>query len=214
VALGRSGSLSLYARAVVDVRSRPLRKEDAGGDPLTLFHRWLDEARDRVEVPEAVALATATADGRPSARMVLLKTADERGFTFFSGYESRKGRELAANPRAALLFHWYELGRQVRVEGRVERLPAAESDEYWATRPAPSRRSAASSRQSEVVDARETIEREAAAVAADVARPETWGGYLLVPDQFEFWQHRDDRLHDRLRYRRDGDAWLLERLAP
>ena len=207
------GSLATLA-PVSDPRSTPLREEDVDRDPLVQLRRWLDEARAALELAEAVALATATPDGRPSARMVLLKSADERGLTFFSGYGSRKGRELEQNPNAALLFYWHELGRQVRVEGRVERLPAAECDAYWATRPSASRRSAASSPQSAVVHSRATLEREAAALENDVARPETWGGYVLVPDEYEFWQHREDRLHDRLRYRREGTAWFVERLAP
>jgi pyridoxamine 5'-phosphate oxidase len=164
-------------------------------DPLSLFHEW-------VEGPE-VALATATPDGRPSVRMVLLKSADERGFTFFTGYESRKGRELDANPRAALLFH--RPGIQVRVEGRVERVPAEESDAYWQSRPPASRRSAAASRQSEPLGSREELEAAVAAQPADPPRPERWGGYRLVPDSYEFWRHRDDRLHERHLFRaRDG----------
>ena len=164
-------------------------------DPLALFHEW-------VEGPE-VALATATPDGRPSVRMVLLKSADERGFTFFTGYESRKGRELDANPRAALLFH--RPGIQVRVEGRVERVPAEESDAYWQSRPPASRRSAAASRQSEPLGSREELEAAVAAQPADPPRPERWGGYRLVPDSYEFWRHRDDRLHERHLFRaRDG----------
>lgn len=164
-------------------------------DPLALFHEW-------VEGPE-VALATATPEGRPSVRMVLLKSADERGFTFFTGYTSRKGRELEANPRAALLFH--RPGIQVRVEGRVERVPTAESDAYWASRPPGSRRSAAASNQSEPLAAREELEAAVAAQPAEPARPERWGGYRLVPDTYEFWRHRDDRLHERHLFRaRDG----------
>ena len=164
-------------------------------DPLGLFHEW-------VEGPE-MALATATPDGRPSVRMVLLKSADERGFTFFTGYESRKGRELDANPRAALLFH--RPGIQVRVEGRVERVPAEESDAYWQSRPPASRRSAAASRQSEPLGSREELEAAVAAQPADPPRPERWGGYRLVPDSYEFWRHRDDRLHERHLFRaRDG----------
>ena len=168
-------------------------------------------------MPEAMALATATADGRPSVRMVLLKGVDERGFSFYTGYESRKGRELAENPRAALLFHWP--GRQVRIEGPVERVTADESDAYFASRPRGSRLSAIASRQSEVVSSREELEGRVAELeeqfaGAEPPRPDRWGGFRLVPETFELWQHRDDRLHDRLRYRRDGDAWLVERLSP
>jgi len=178
-------------------------------DPLAWFRAWCEEAP--ADVPQAMALATASAEGAPSVRMVLLKQADERGFVFFTNYESRKGRELAENPLAALLFHWP--GRQVRVEGAVERLPAAESDAYWATRPAGSRASAAASRQSEVLGSREELERAAAALT-DPERPLSWGGYLLRPERWEFWEHRDDRLHDRTRIRREGDAWISELLYP
>jgi pyridoxamine 5'-phosphate oxidase len=178
------------------------------GEPFPLFEDWWETtARD-----ERVALATATRDGRPSARMLLLKSADESGFTFFTGYESRKGRELAENPRAALLFHWP--GRQVRVEGRVERLPDEESDAYWAARPPGSRRSAAGSRQSETIGSREELEAQVAAVGEDPPRPARWGGYRLVPDVFEFWEHRDDRLHDRHLFRRREDGWEVVRLQP
>jgi pyridoxamine 5'-phosphate oxidase len=173
-------------------------------NPLDRFHEWV--AGDRM------ALATASPDGRPSVRMVLLKEAGERGFVFFSNYESRKGKELAANPRAALLFHVE--GRQVRVEGRVERLPATESDEYWATRPAGSRRSAAASRQSEPISSREELEAAVAAQPAEPPRPSWWGGYRLVPDVYEFWEHRDDRLHDRHLFRRREDGWEVVRLQP
>jgi pyridoxamine 5'-phosphate oxidase len=193
----------------------PLREEDVAADPLEQFRAWFEEASEAVEVPEAVALATATPDGAPSARMVLLKRADEHGFAFVSGYESRKGRELAANPRAALLFYWHPLGRQVRIEGRVERAPAAESDEYFATRPRPSRVSAVASAQSEVVASRELLEARVRELAGTVVRrPPTWGGFVLVAHTYEFWQHRENRLHDRLRYRREGERWVLERLAP
>lgn len=172
-------------------------------DPLTQFRSW--------GVPEAMALATATADGAPSVRMVLLKEVDERGLVFYSNYESRKGRELAENPRAALLLHWE--GRQVRVEGDVERIPAADSDAYWATRPPGSRRSAAASPQSRVIGSREELEQRVAEVD-DPPRPAHWGGYRLTPTVWEFWEHRDDRLHDRRRFRREGGAWVSERLAP
>jgi pyridoxamine 5'-phosphate oxidase len=147
--------------------------------------------------------------------MVLLKRADERGFAFFSGYDSRKGRELAANPNAALLFYWHPLGRQVRIEGVVERLPADESDAYFESRPSASRLSAAASPQSEVVGSREELEARVRKLeGADVRRPESWGGFLLVPHTYEFWQHRENRLHDRLRYRLSRETWVLERLAP
>jgi pyridoxamine 5'-phosphate oxidase len=146
--------------------------------------------------------------------MVLLKDADPRGLTFFTSYESRKGLELAENPRAALVLYWHVLGRQVRAEGTVERLPAAESDAYFESRPPGSRRSAVVSPQSRVIGSRGELERAAAALDDDVSRPRGWGGYLLVPSVWEFWQHRLDRLHDRFRYRPGGDGWIVERLAP
>jgi pyridoxamine 5'-phosphate oxidase len=173
-------------------------------DPLALFHAW-------VEGPE-VALATATPDGRPSVRMVLLKSADDQGFTFFTGYTSRKGRELAANPRAALLFH--RPGIQVRVEGPVVRVPDEESDAYWATRPPGSRRSAAASRQSEPVASREELEAAVAAQPEEPPRPDRWGGFRLVPDTYEFWRHRDDRLHERHLFRAGADGWQVVLLQP
>ena len=173
-------------------------------NPLHLFHEWVDG-------PE-MALATATPDGRPSVRMVLLKSADERGFTFFSNYESRKGAELHANPRAALLFH--RPGIQVRVEGPVERIPPGESDAYWQTRPAGSRRSAAASNQSEPIDSRAELEAAVAAQPAEPGRPERWGGFRLVPDTYEFWRHRDDRLHERHLFRACADGWERLLLQP
>lgn len=176
-------------------------------DPLARFRAWWDEGG-----PVPMALATATPDGRPSLRLVLLKDAGPDGFRFFSNYESRKGRELEANPRAALLLAWE--GRQARVEGRVERLPAAESDAYWATRPAASRRSAAASQQSEPVESREALEAAVAALPPEPSRPAHWGGYLLVPDAYEFWLHRDDRLHDRFAYVPADGGWRLMRLQP
>ena len=186
-------------------------------DPLAVFHKWFEDARAAgVEVPEAMTVATADADGRPSARMLLLKSADERGFTFFTGYESRKGRELAANPRAALVFYWRPLGRQVRVEGTVRRLSEEESDAYWATRPPRSRAAAAASRQSEPIDGRAELETEFERLLPgdEVPRPGRWGGYLLEPDAIELWQHRDDRLHERIRFTRAREGWAAERLAP
>jgi pyridoxamine 5'-phosphate oxidase len=186
-------------------------------DPLGRFQEWFEEARAAgVEVPEAMTLATADADGRPSARMLLLKSADERGFTFFTGYESRKGRELAENPRAALDFYWRPLGRQVRVEGKVRPLTAEESDAYWATRPPRSRAAAAASRQSEPIAGRDELEAEFERLLPgdELPRPERWGGYLLEPDAIELWQHRDDRLHERLRFTRAREGWVAELLAP
>lgn len=196
-----------------------MRRGDLDDDPLVQFRRWLDEAAAAVEFPETMTLATATSDGRPSARQVLMKGADERGVVFFTGYGSRKGRELDANPRAAILFHWAApLGRQVRIEGRVERVSGEESDAYFATRAAASRLSAAASRQSEEIASRTELERrveEARAGGADGERPEHWGGFRVLPDEFEFWQHGDDRLHDRFRYRRDAaGGWTIARLQP
>jgi pyridoxamine 5'-phosphate oxidase len=188
-------------------------------DPVELFNEWFAAAQAAgVEVPEVMTLATADADGRPSARMLLLKSADERGFTFFTGYESRKGQELAENPRAAVVFYWRPLGRQVRVEGIVRRLSAEESDAYWATRPPRSRAAAAASRQSEPIGSLEELEAEAERRLAEhdgeVPRPDRWGGYVLEPEAIELWQHRDDRLHERIRYTRAREGWDVERLAP
>jgi pyridoxamine 5'-phosphate oxidase len=186
-------------------------------DPLETFHEWFEEARaEGVEFPEVMTLATADAEGRPSARMLLLKSADERGFTFFTGYESRKGRELAENPRAALVFYWRPLGRQVRVEGPVRRLSAEESDAYWSTRPVRSRAAAAASRQSEPIESREALETEFERQLAmgEAPRPERWGGYVLEPESIELWQHRDDRLHDRVRFTRAREGWRRELLSP
>jgi pyridoxamine 5'-phosphate oxidase len=173
-------------------------------DPLALFHEWVDG--------DETVLATATPDGRPSARCVLLKSADERGFTFFTGYTSRKGLELEANPRAALLFR--REGIQVRVEGEVSRVPAEESDAYWRTRPPASRRSAAASHQSEPIGSRAELEAAVAAQRAEPERPERWGGYRLVPDTYEFWRHRSDRLHERHLFRACADGWEELLLQP
>jgi pyridoxamine 5'-phosphate oxidase len=173
-------------------------------DPLELFQQW-------VEGPE-MALATASSDGRPSVRMVLLKSADERGFTFFTNYESRKGGELESNPRAALLFH--RPGIQVRVEGRVERVGETESDAYWAMRPVASRRSAAASRQSRPIGARAELEAAVAAQPLEPPRPGHWGGYRLVPDSYEFWRHRDDRLHERQAFVATDGGWEVFLLQP
>jgi pyridoxamine 5'-phosphate oxidase len=203
-----------------DSRSRPLSEEDVDPDPLTQFRRWLAEAQAAgIRAPEAMALATATPEGAPSVRMVLLKGCDERGFTFFSDYSSRKGRELASNPHAALLFSWDALGRQVRVEGTVGRLADEESDAYFASRPRDSRLSAWVGVQSEPVPGRAPLERAVAEAAAhfagrEVPRPPHWGGYRLRPERYELWQHRASRLHDRLAYERTPSGWVLRRLVP
>jgi pyridoxamine 5'-phosphate oxidase len=196
-----------------DSRARPLPRSHLDDDPLRQFEKWHAEAGS-----DAVALATATPEGAPSARMVLLKNADERGFTFHTNYESRKGRELEANPRAALLFYWHELGRQVRVEGSVERVGRAESEAYFRTRPRGAQLAAHTSAQSEPIESREALESRFAELETqypdEVALPDTWGGYRLVPETYEFWQHRENRLHDRFRYRREGQGWAIKRLSP
>lgn len=173
-------------------------------DPVELFNELF--------VGDAIALATATRDGRPSVRMVLLKSAATDGFRFFSNYESRKGRELAENPYAAMLFHGD--GVQLRVEGPVERLSDEESDAYWETRPAGSRRSAAASRQSHPVGSRADLEAAVAAQPEEPPRPARWGGYRLIPQRIEYWQHRDDRLHERHLYERSQDGWSCVMLQP
>ena len=190
-------------------------------EPGAQFRAWFADAEAAgVRLPETAVLATATAGGAPSARAVLVKAAGDDGFVFFTNYESRKGGELAENPQAALVFLWQPLGRQVRVEGTVERATAEESAAYFATRPTDSRIGAWASPQSTVIASRDELERRVAEAEerfgdGDVPRPPHWGGYRLTPETVEFWQHRDSRLHDRLRYRRDADgAWIVERLAP
>jgi pyridoxamine 5'-phosphate oxidase len=186
---------------------------DYSPDPLRQFRAWFDDGG-----VDSVALATASSGGAPSARMVLLKAADDRGFVVFTNYESRKGRELTENPWAALLFYWPQAGRQVRVEGPVEQVSEVESDAYFATRPRGGQLAAWASRQSEPLESREALEARFAELDAahpgEVPRPPHWGGFRIVPETYEFWQHRDNRLHDRLRYRRDGDEWVIERLSP
>jgi pyridoxamine 5'-phosphate oxidase len=197
-----------------------LHESEVDPDPLEQFRRWFAEAGESgIRAPEAMALATASATGAPSVRMVLLKSVDEHGFVFFTGYVSRKAGELDSNPRAALLFYWDPLGRQVRVEGGVDRVGDAESDAYFATRPRGAQIAAVASRQSSVLPSRADLDARVAELEAQYAgdavpRPEHWGGYALRAEAYEFWQHRDNRLHDRLRYRRDGDSWRIERLSP
>jgi pyridoxamine 5'-phosphate oxidase len=197
---------------------RVLTESDSDADPFRQFTRWFDEIRTREPEPFAMALATTTREGQPSARMVLLKGVDERGFIFFTNYRSRKGREIGQTGRASLLFYWPSVEREVRIDGGVERVSDAESDAYFATRPLESRWSAAASPQSETVSGREELEALVRDVRArhgdDVPRPAWWGGYRLIPSEFEFWQGRANRLHDRLRYRRAAGGWRRDRLAP
>jgi pyridoxamine 5'-phosphate oxidase len=203
----------------VDERARPFELEDLDPDPLRQFDEWFGEAAAAVRAPEAMALATATPDGAPSVRMVLLKDRGPDGFTFYTGYESRKGGELAGNPRAALLFYWDPLGRQIRVEGRVERVSSDETARYFGSRPRASRIAALASRQSTVLADRAELDARVAELerqleGREVPVPPAWGGFRLAPESYEFWQHRENRLHDRFRYSRAADGWTIERLSP
>jgi pyridoxamine 5'-phosphate oxidase len=201
-----------YERAELD-------EQAAHADPLRQFELWLQQAIDgQVPEPNAMTLATVGADGRPSTRVVLVKGVDARGIAWYTNFNSRKGQELAGHPFAALQFHWVELERVVRIEGRVERVADAEADAYYASRPLDSRIGAWASPQSQVIAGRTVLVAQAARYAAQFAlhppRPPHWGGFRLVPDRWEFWQGRKSRLHDRLRYRLDNGQWVRERLAP
>jgi pyridoxamine 5'-phosphate oxidase len=197
-----------------------LREEDLADDPIEQFRRWFDEARAfGLAMPEAMTLATSNADGRPSARIVLLHGIDEKGFVFHTNYESRKGRELEANPQAALVLYWHPLGRQIRIEGSIERVSEEESAQYFRTRPRGGQLGAWASRQSEQIESREILEERVRGLereyeGREVPLPPFWGGYRLLPDRIELWQHGEDRLHDRFAYERSGDSWTRSRLSP
>lgn len=213
----------MTSRTLADLRREyrlaRLELEDIALDPLVEFERWLAQALEAELVePYAMTLATATPDGVPSARIVLLRGVDPRGLTFFTDYRSRKGQDLSANPRAALCFYWGELERQVRVTGTVEKVSREESAAYFATRPRGSQLGAWASTQSSVLATRDELEARwndlAAKYPEQVPLPEHWGGFRVRPESFEFWQGRESRLHDRFVYTREGDAWRIERLAP
>ena len=200
-----------------EYESPPLHRPDLHADPVHQFDAWFQQALEINELANAAALATATADARPSARMMLLKGFDADGFVFFTDYESRKGAEIAANPQAALLFYWQPLYRQVRIGGRLKKCSVKESEDYFVSRPLGSRLAASISHQSRVVSDRSALEsamQQAHSEGPDVERPERWGGYLLVPEEYEFWQGRPSRLHDRFRYLKRQEGWRLERLMP
>jgi pyridoxamine 5'-phosphate oxidase len=198
-----------------------LDEKQVDPNPIDLFRRWFSDAlASGSRLPDAMTLATATKDGKPSARMVLLKQADEQGFVFYTNYRSKKARELDENPHAALVLYWVQLDRQVRVEGEVEHVSATESDEYFATRPRESQLGALASPQSDVIESREVLEERYAELDqvygdTPVDRPEYWGGYRLKPELIEFWLNRSGRLHDRILYERQADgSWTIKRLAP
>ena len=208
---------------IADIRQdyalRRLDETDVDTDPHKQFHAWLAQALEaQVPEPTAMTLATVDEEGNPSARIMLLKALDERGFVFYTNYESRKGHELAARPRAALTFFWKELQRQVRIEGRVEKVSAAESDEYFAIRPLGSRIGAWASTQSAVIASRPWLEARVKAAEAQYGdnppRPPHWGGYRVLPDWLEFWQGRQSRLHDRIAFTRESSGWVVSRLSP
>ena len=203
-----------------DYELESLNKEDVSADAFAQFAKWWQEALNSgIDEVNAMTLATATPDGKPSARIVLLKDYDEKGFVFFSNYRSHKGQELEANPHAALIFFWKELERQIRIEGTVEKVSAEESDDYFYSRPTGSQIGAWASPQSKIIESRDLLEQNiklySAQFAAEIPRPAHWGGYRVIPSMIEFWQGRSSRLHDRIQYRRENsDNWIIERLAP
>lgn len=212
-------------KAIADIRTdyslQTLNESDVAPDAIAQFTRWWDEAiHSKLDEVNAMTLATATPDGIPSARIVLLKSFDEKGFVFFTNYDSEKGQVLTANPRAELVFFWHELQRQVRINGKVAKVSAEDSDAYFQSRPAGSRIGAISSPQSQVIASRDILEQQEAENTAKFAgsviipRPEHWGGYVVMPEKIEFWQGRSSRLHDRIRYRKLAGSWKIERLAP
>jgi pyridoxamine 5'-phosphate oxidase len=193
-----------------------LTEDQIKSDPFEQFKLWFEDVKQSsIKEANAMVIATATADGRPSARIVLLKEVNEKGFVFYTNYDSRKGHEIGDNPQGQILFFWDLLERQVRIEGRLEKVSAAESDEYFNSRPVDSRYGSIASAQSEVIPSREYLEEKLAKVkAAPPVRPDSWGGYVLIPDYFEFWQGRPSRLHDRIFYQANGNDWKTGRLSP
>ncbi|GAB1429797.1 pyridoxamine 5'-phosphate oxidase [Ignavibacteria bacterium] len=214
----KNNSGAVAAAMRVDYVAGSLDEADIAANPFEQFAAWFDEAMVCVPEPNAMILAVAGADGRPSARVMLLKGFSPEGFVFYTNYSSAKGGALSENPQAEILFFWQELQRQIRISGEVFRISAAESDEYFRSRPLGSRIGAVASPQSETIVSRNVLEERFGAVAAkygdDVPRPDNWGGFRLIPDKIEFWQGRASRMHDRLRYRRENDTWIIERLAP
>lgn len=210
-----------FSKIRTEYKQGILNEKDLPDDPFILFHRWMKEVLEAgIEEPTAMAISTVSGDGRPSSRMVLLKDLDDKGFVFFTHYNSRKGLEIAQNPYAAIVFFWKEIERQVRVEGRVVKILPEESDDYFAIRPLGSQVSAIISPQSKVIPSREYLEervRRYLEIQDGLnQRPQEWGGYRVIPDRIEFWQGRQNRLHDRILYRQDTDSgsWIKERLAP
>lgn len=209
-----------YTRLRREYLAQPLHKCELLADPVEQFVRWMETATEvSPDDATSMTLATASRSGMPSARIVLLKHFDQQGFAWYTDYRSRKGQELADNPQAELLFYWYGLERQVRIQGVVDKLPIEQGQKYFNQRPVGSRLSAAASYQSAVVDSREVLERRVETLSSahpdgDIPHPDEWGGYILKPVRFEFWQGRENRLHDRFAYRKEENQWVIERLQP